>query len=115
MKRLLYIAIRRDSSSSAVARGSDRLGGGVLANIADGVETVVGGFHRSVRRHMPGVAELHRTSQKLRVRLQADENEQAGEIDLRYFARRQVSNADTDHNIIAKNFFDRALIARDNF
>ena len=86
-----------------------------LANIAYGVKTVTGSLHRDVRRHMPGVAEVHNTSQKLRVGLQADVNEESGEIDLRYFSRRPVSNPHTGDDVVAENFFDRSLIARDYF
>ena len=73
------------------------------------------GFHRAIRRHMTGIAKLHDASQKLCVRLQADVNEQAGEIDLRYFSRRGVANPHAGDDVVAENFFDRGLIARDYF
>ncbi len=114
-KCLLDVVVRRDGGGGAVARGGDRLGRGVVADIAHGVETVSGGFHRSVRRHMPGVAELQDTSQKLRVGLQAHVNEQSGEIDLRYFFRYEVANPHAGDDVVAENFFDCGLIVRDYF
>src|SRR6185436_17268284 len=91
-KCLIDVAIRRDRGRGAVAGGCNRLGRGVLANIADGIKPVTGSFHRSVRRHMPATAKLDDTLQKLRVGMQADVNEQAGEINLRYFSRIQIAN-----------------------
>ena len=114
-KILLDISIRRDGGGGAVAGGSDRLRDGVLPDIADGVKTITGGFHRSVRRHMSGVAKLQDTSQKLRVRLQADVNEQPGEIDVRYFSRMQFANSHAGDDVVAENFFNRGLITRDYF
>lgn len=66
-KCLLDVAICRDGGRRSVSGRGDRLGDGVLPDIADGVEAISGRFHPAIGRHMARVAQVYQIPQDRRV------------------------------------------------